>query len=104
MSQQEVVIGPNGRPRHPSLLDLLIRVSALIVFIALSVYLFGLDSTTGPLQVSIFAAAIVAGLIAQKNGYRYTELGDAAIGGISTAMGAIFILLSVGALIGTWNM
>jgi NhaC family Na+:H+ antiporter len=31
-------------------------------------------------------------------------LGDAIIGGISSAMGAIFILLAVGALIGTWNM
>jgi hypothetical protein len=29
---------------------------------------------------------------------------EAAIGGVATAVGAIFILLSVGALIGTWNM
>src|SRR6185369_8503998 len=29
---------------------------------------------------------------------------DAAIGGVTTAMSAIFILLAVGALIGTWNM
>src|SRR5207253_9868480 len=29
---------------------------------------------------------------------------DAAIGGVSSAMGAIYILLGVGALIGTWNM
>ena len=32
------------------------------------------------------------------------EVADAAVGGVSTAMGAIFILLAVGALIGTWNM
>ena len=31
-------------------------------------------------------------------------LSNAVIGGISSAMGAIFILLAVGALIGTWNM
>ena len=29
---------------------------------------------------------------------------DAAIGGVSSAMGAVYILLAVGALIGTWNM
>ena len=29
---------------------------------------------------------------------------DAAVGGVTSAMGAIFILLAVGALIGTWNM
>ena len=43
-------------------------------------------------------------MIAHKNGYSYVVLGDAVIGGISSAMGAIFILLAVGALIGTWNM
>jgi len=91
-------------PRQASLLDALVPVVALIGFIALSVYLFGIDATEGPLQVSIMAAMVVAGLVAHKNGYGYTQLGDAAIGGISTAMGAIFILLAVGALIGTWNM
>ena len=46
----------------------------------------------------------IAGLIAHKNGHSYPALGNAVIGGISSAMGAIFILLAVGALIGTWNM
>ncbi|HEX5163832.1 MAG TPA: Na+/H+ antiporter NhaC [Thermomicrobiales bacterium] len=91
-------------PRPPSMLDAVIPVVALIALISLSVYLYGVDSTNGPLQVSIFTAAVVAGLVAHKNGYAYADLGDAAIGGISTAMGAIFILLAVGALIGTWNM
>ena len=31
-------------------------------------------------------------------------MADAAVGGVTTAVGAIFILLAVGALIGTWNM
>ena len=39
-----------------------------------------------------------------KNGYDADRLRDAAVGGVSSAMGAIFILLAVGALIGTWNM
>jgi NhaC family Na+:H+ antiporter len=97
-------VEPNRAPRQPSMLDALIPVLALIGFIALSVYLFGIDATLGPLQVSIMTAMVVAGLIAHKNGYTYAELGEAAISGISTAMGAIFILLAVGALIGTWNM
>jgi NhaC family Na+:H+ antiporter len=96
--------GESGLPRPPSMLDALIPVVALISLIALSVYLFGIDATLGPLQVSIFTAMVVAGLIAHKNGYSYPELGNAVIGGISSALGAIFILLAVGALIGTWNM
>ena len=43
-------------------------------------------------------------MIAFKNGYTSAAVADAAIGGVTTAMSAIFILLAVGALIGTWNM
>jgi len=94
----------NSELKSPTMVDALIPVVALIGLIALSVYLFGLDSTSGPLQIAIFTAMAIAGLIAHKNGYAYTELSTAVIGGISSAMGAIFILLAVGALIGTWNM
>src|SRR3712207_8586815 len=46
----------------------------------------------------------VAGLVALKNGHTEAEVRDAAIGGVTSAMGAIFILLAVGALIGAWNL
>ena len=49
-------------------------------------------------------SAAFASLVALKNGYTSAALADAAIGGVTTAVGAIFILLPVGALIGTWNM
>ena len=49
-------------------------------------------------------SAAFASLIALKNGYKTAALADAAIGGVSTAVSALFILLAVGALIGTWNM
>ena len=39
----------------------MIPVVALIGLIALSVYLFGLDATNGPLQVAIFTAMAIAG-------------------------------------------
>src|SRR5215204_5364132 len=102
--------GTNGlvpepaEPRPPSMLDAVTPVVALIGFIALSVYLFGLDATNGALQVGLFTAMTIAGVIAHKNGHSYVALSNAIIGGISSAMGAIFILLAVGALIGTWNM
>ncbi len=96
--------GSGATVTPPSMLDALIPVVTLIALIALSVYLFGLDSTGGPLQVAIFTSAAVAALIAHKNGHSYPAVSDAVVGGISTAMGAIFILLAVGALIGTWNM
>ena len=61
-------------------------------------------ATDGPLQVALMLAAAFASLVALKNGYTSAALAEAAIGGVTTAVGAIFILLSVGALIGTWNM
>jgi NhaC family Na+:H+ antiporter len=91
-------------PRPPSLLDALLPVIVLIGLIALTIWLFGVSATDGPLQVALLLAAAFASLVAFKNGYSSAQVADAAIGGVTTAMGAIFILLGVGALIGTWNM
>ena len=91
-------------PRAPSLLDALIPVGALIVLIALTIGLFGLGATDGPLQVALLTSAVVAGLVALKNGHTTASVRDAMVGGITTALGAVFILLAVGALIGTWNL
>jgi NhaC family Na+:H+ antiporter len=93
-----------SRPRAPSLLDALLPVVMLIGLIALTIALFGVGATDGPLQVALLVAAAFASLVALKNGYTSAAIADAAIGGVTTAMSAIFILLAVGALIGTWNM
>jgi NhaC family Na+:H+ antiporter len=79
-------------------------VVVLIVLIATTIWLFGVSATDGPLQVALLLSAAFASLIAFKNGYTVAAIADAAVGGVTTAMGAIFILLAVGALIGTWNM
>jgi len=91
-------------PRPPSLLDAVIPVVALILLLALAVYLFGSDASSGPTQIVLVIAAAIAGIIAIRNGHTWAELQTAIIGGIGTAMGAVLILLSVGALIGTWLM
>jgi NhaC family Na+:H+ antiporter len=91
-------------PRAPSLLDALIPVVALIVLLGLTVAIFGTDATGGPLQVALLTSAVVAGLVAFKNGYTAAHVREAAVGGVSSGMSALFILLAVGSLIGTWNM
>ncbi|HSK98177.1 MAG TPA: Na+/H+ antiporter NhaC family protein [Euzebyales bacterium] len=90
--------------RAPSLVDALAPIVVLIALLALTIVFFGIDATNGPLQVALFLSAAFASLIAFKNGYTVAGVADAAVGGVSTAVGAIFILLAVGALIGTWNM
>ena len=98
-------VAPQGRePRPPTLLDAVLPVVVLIALIALTIVLFGIDATNGPLQVALLLSAAFAALIAFKNGYTVETVAEAAVSGISSAIGAIFILLAVGALIGTWNM
>jgi NhaC family Na+:H+ antiporter len=100
-----VTTAPTPRqPRSPSLLDALLPVVVLIALIALTIVVFGISATDGPLQVALLLSAAFAALMAFKNGYRASEVGEAAVAGVSSAMTAIFILLAVGALIGTWNM
>jgi Na+:H+ antiporter, NhaC family len=86
------------------LLDAILPVIVLIALIAVTIWLFGVSATDGPLQVALLLSASFAALVAFKNGYTAPAIADAAVGGVTTAMGAIFILLAVGALIGTWNM
>jgi Na+:H+ antiporter, NhaC family len=97
-------VSPSSGPRPPTLLDATLPVVVLIGLIALTIVLFGVSATDGPLQVALLLSAAFASLIAFKNGYTTAEIAEAAVGGVTSAMGAIFILLAVGALIGTWNM
>ncbi|MFD7072864.1 Na+/H+ antiporter NhaC family protein [Nocardioides sp. NPDC059952] len=97
--------GAAGRgPRPPTLLDALLPIVVLIALLALTIIVFGIDATNGPLQVALLISAAFASLMAFKNGYTVAGVAEAAVGGVTSAVGAIFILLAVGSLIGTWNM
>src|SRR5690606_15089855 len=89
-------------PKAPSLLDALIPLLTLIVLLVLCVYLFGSDATGGPTQIVLILGAAVAALVAVRNGHPWPEIQKAIVAGLGTAMGAIMILLMVGALIGAW--
>src|SRR3954452_14312233 len=93
-----------GGPRRPTLLDALLPIVVLILLLILTIALFGISATDGPLQVALLLSAAFASLIAFKNGYSVASVADAAVGGVTSAVSAVFILLAVGALIGTWNM
>ncbi len=90
--------------KTPSLVDALIPVASLILMLSLSVKLFGPDSSSGPNQIVLTIGAAIAAIVAIRNGHQWVDIQKAIVAGIGTAMGAIMILLSVGALIGTWLM
>ena len=95
-----------GRPHHtlrkPSYWQALAPLIALIIMLVASVALFGDDSSYGPNQIALLVAAAIGAVIALRNGYHWEQIQDGITGGISIALGAILIILMVGALIGTW--
>src|SRR5690606_8336628 len=80
----------------------LIPLLSLVVLLVLAVYVFGADTTGGPTQIVLVLGTAIAALVAVKNGHRWVDIHRAIVAGIGTAMGAILILLMVGALIGAW--
>ncbi|GGN72887.1 tyrosine transporter [Actinoplanes lobatus] len=90
--------------RRPSLIDAVIPLVALAALIASSLALFGLDALDGPLQVALVMCAAIAALIALKNGHTWQEVQGAGQEALASVTSAMFILLAVGALIGTWNL
>src|SRR5262245_58401817 len=90
--------------RDPSLWDAIIPLITLAVLIGGSILLFGLDALDGPIQVALILCALVAALIALKNGHPWEEIQRAEGESLGSVASAIFILLAVGALIGVWNL
>jgi Na+:H+ antiporter, NhaC family len=90
--------------RDPSLSDAIVPLVTLAGLIAGSLALFGLDALDGPIQVALVMSALVAGVIAMKNGHTWEDVEHAGRGALSSVTSAIFILLAVGALIGVWNL
>ena len=88
--------------KAPTLPQALLPVAVLIALLAASVYLFGDGSSQGPNQIALTLAAGVAILVGVSLGYPWRELERGIVRSISLSMGAMLILLVVGALIGTW--
>ena len=97
-------MAPSTPPRPPTWLDAIIPLVVLIGLIGGSVMLFGLGAIDGPVQVALILSAMVAAMVALKNGNPWSAVSAAEGKALASVSGAIFILLAVGALIGTWNM
>ena len=90
--------------KTPTLIEALTPILCLIVMLSASVYIYGDDSSYGGNQIALILCAGIASIIGIKNGYSWKEIEAGIVKGFSTAMGAILILLAVGAMIGTWIM
>jgi len=89
-------------PGEPSLLQALIPTLSLIILLAMSVYLFGDESSAGPNQIALCIGAVIASLVGWRNGLSWKQLEQSIVSSISIALGAVMILFAVGSLIGSW--
>ncbi|WP_448564258.1 Na+/H+ antiporter NhaC [Thalassotalea ganghwensis] len=88
--------------KPPSFIDAFIPLIALIIMLSTAVILFSDNSSYGPNQIVLLLAMGIAIVIGIKNGHQWADIEKAIVHGISISLGAILILLAVGALIGTW--
>ena len=89
--------------RQPSLVVSFIPLAVLIIFLALSIKLFGGDAIAGGSQLSLLSASAVCTAIAIIGyGCKWQTLEDAIITKMRSATPALIILLLIGAIAGTW--
>ncbi|MFZ5999155.1 MAG: Na+/H+ antiporter NhaC [Bacteroidota bacterium] len=88
--------------KEPTLWLASLPLIAIILLLTLNVVLFGADATAGPNQIAMILSAGVAALIAFRLGYSWDEIEHSIVKSITSAMGAILILMVIGALSGTW--
>jgi NhaC family Na+:H+ antiporter len=94
----------NMKNKKPSLLIALIPVIFLIVLLSVNVWIFGDDTISGSNQLTLLFAASVAAVLGVFYKVKFKDMLDGAVESISSAMGALIILLLIGSLAGTWMM
>lgn len=83
--------------QDPTLLDALIPLISLVILIAGSLLIFGLDALDEPIQVALTLCCMVAALVAMENGQAWAEVQGTGQGALASVTSAILILLAVGA-------
>ena len=80
--------------------------SVLQVVVALGLFLVLAFSFTSkldlPIQLALYIGWFIIMVLGIRLGHKYQDLEKAALNGISNGLGAVLILLAVGALVGTW--
>ncbi len=89
-------------PRSPNYLEAFTPVVILIFLLAFNVYVFKGDATQGPNQIALLFGAVIAAAIGVYQGFSWKVIQEGMIKSIKSALGAVLILLVIGALSGTW--
>jgi NhaC family Na+:H+ antiporter len=77
-------------------------IALLIVLLSASVALFGSNASYGPNQVALIVASAATMLVGWRRGMSWQAIQEGMVGAITVSIMPMMILLSVGALIGSW--
>lgn len=88
--------------QRPNLGTALLPIGFLVLLLAADVLAFGEDSSYGSNQMALLLASGLAVAIGMRRGQRWEEFERRIKDTLGDAIGAILILLLIGALAGTW--
>lgn len=91
-----------NRNKELSIGEALIPVAALIVMLGFNVYVYGDEALSGSNQFVLLLGGAVAAIVGFLNKVTFNKMMDEVANNIKSTVGAILILLMVGALAGTW--
>ncbi|MGO4904091.1 Na+/H+ antiporter NhaC [Flavobacterium sp. W20_MBD1_R3] len=91
-----------NKNKELSIGEALIPVVALIILLGFNVYVYGDDALSGSNQFVLLLGGAVAAIVGFFNKVTYQKMIDEVAENIKSTVGAILILLMVGALAGTW--
>lgn len=91
-----------SRKKEIGLLTSFIPILVLIPLLAANVYFFGDNSLGGSNQLALLIAAGTASIIGFSQGLNFDQILEHIKKAINSTLGAIIILLLIGALAGTW--
>ena len=69
MTEENTIDEKKSEIRPPSMTDALIPILAIIILLACAIYLYGDGAISGPTQVALMLATMIAGLVGLKNGF-----------------------------------
>ena len=93
----------NKTIKNPSPLLSLIPLAVLVMFLALTIKLFGADAIAGGSQLSLLtASAVCTAMAILIYGRKWVDLEQSILQNMRSATPALIILLLIGAIAGTW--
>ncbi len=92
----------NNRVLKITFFQAMLPIIVLVILLAYNVYIYGDNATGGANQFALIFSGVVAAIIGFSKKVSYEDMLEAVVDNVKSTGSAIFILLMVGALAGTW--